>query len=262
MSTIKKQTIEFENPPIHEIVCGVLFNPIKDLRTGYFGILWQKFKHDFPGVEDHSPILPISEEDFNNQTITPPHRVWFVHKNHNELIQVQFNRFHHNWRKRRPDDEYPGYETVVEHFEGYLSCFQEFLAEENLENLVARQYELTYIDHILQNEGWETLNNLEKIFPSFASLKSQNMFSTDIRDINWQMVFGLPNDFGQLQLTIRSGQRPPDKRLVLRIELTAQSNQPYEPRREWFDYAHQEILEFFSKLISDEIQKQFWGRKL
>ena len=260
MNTTEQQAITYENPPIHEIVCGVLFDPIKGLQTSHFGILWQKFRPDFSRVENHIPIAPVSQEDFDNQTKLPPQRIWFVHKDDNAIIQVQFNRFLHNWRKIRPDDKYLGYETVVENFERYLSGFQDFLAEENLENLVARHYELTYIDHILQNQGWETLNNLEKVFPSFASLKSQNMFSTAIREINWQTVFSLPNDSGQLTLSIRSGQRTSDNLPLLRIEFTAHSNQPYKPRREWFDYAHEVILKHFSNLMSDEIQER-WGRR-
>lgn len=260
MNTTEQRTIEFENPPIHEIVCGVLFDSIKELQLGHFGILWQKFRPDFTQVQNQHPIAPVSQEDFDDHTKLPPQRIWFVHRDDNEVIQVQFNRFLHNWRKQRSDDEYPGYETVVDNFERYLSGFQEFLTEEHLENLVAKQYELTYIDHILQNEGWETLNNLEKALPSFASLKSQNMYSTAIREINWQMVFGLPHDFGQLQLSIRSGQRTSDNLPLLRIEFTAHSNQPYKPRRKWFDYAHNVILEHFSNLMSDDIQER-WGRR-
>ena len=253
--------MKYENPPIDEIVCGILFDSIKELQTGHFGILWQKFRPDFSIIEDHNLLSPVSAEDLNNRGTLPLPRVWFVHKDENELIQVQFNRFLHNWRKRRPDDKYLGYENVIENFEKYLSRFQEFLEEESLENLAAKQYELTYIDHILENEGWETLNNLEKVFPNFVSLKGQNMLSTDIREINWQMAFGLPNDFGQLQLSIRNARRVSDDRHLLRIEFSALSNQPYKPMRGWFDLVHDVIFNLFSNLISDDIQKQFWGRK-
>ena len=261
MNITGEQTIKYENPPIDEIVCGILFDSITELRAGHLGILWQKFRSDFPGIEDQNLLDPVSEKDWSNRVIFPLPRVWFVHKDENELIQVQFNRFVHNWRKRRPDDKYPGYETVITNFEKYLSCFQEFLAEEKLGDLVPNRYEITYIDHILENEGWETISDLEKVFPNFISLKNQNMLSTDIREINAQMVFGLPNDFGQLQLSIRNARRISDDRHLLRIEFTALSNQPYKPMRGWFDLAHEAIFNLFSNLISDEIQKQFWRRK-
>lgn len=260
MKSKTQSAIRYQNPPINEIVCGILFDSITGLQTGQIGTLWQKFKPDFSNTQDQPPIAIVPKEGLNNQTKLPPLRVWFVHKEENEIIQVQFNRFLHNWRRTRPDDEYPGYESVIENFQEYLSRFEEFLAEENLENLVATQYELTYIDHILQNEGWETFNDLERVLPSFTSLKSENLLSADIREIDWQVVFGLPGDFGQLQLSIRSARRRLDNRPLLRIGFTALSNQAYEPMREWFDSTHEVIIELFSNLIGEDIQKQFWGR--
>ena len=260
MNATGQPVIKYENPPIDEIVCGILFDSITGLQSGHLGILWQKFRPDFPGVEDQNLLAPLSKEDLSNRGALLP-RVWFVHKNENELIQVQFNRFVHNWRKRRPDDEYPGYAAVIENFEKYLSRFREFLAEEKLGNLVASQYELTYIDHILENEGWETLNNLERIFPNFISLKERNALSADIREIDWQMVFGLPKDLGQLQLSIRNARRVLDNRHLLRLEFSTLSSRPYKPMRYWFDSAHEVILNLFSNLMSDEIQEKFWGKK-
>ena len=261
MNTTGQRAVEYENPPIDEIACGILFDSITGLQSGHLGILWQKFRPDFPRIEDHNLLAPVSEGDLNNRGTLPLPRVWFVHKDENELIQVQFNRFVHNWRKRRPDDKYPGYERVIANFEKYLSHFHKFLAEEKLSNLVPHQYELTYIDYILENEGWETLSDLENVFSDFVSSKSRKMLSTDIREINWQIAFGLPNDFGQLQLSIRNARRVSDDRHLLRIEFSALSNQAYKPMREWFNLAHEAILQVFSNLISDDIQKQFWGRK-
>ena len=65
-------------------------------------------------------------------------------------------------------------------------------------------YEITYVNLILENAGWETLNNLQHIFPSFVTLKDRNRLLADIREINWTMAFGLPNDSGQLNLSIRN----------------------------------------------------------
>ena len=151
MQTTTQASIIYENPPIDEIVCGIRFDSIEQLQSGHFGILWQKFRHDFPITEDQIIVGTPSQEDFGSpdKFPFPLPRVWFIHENENALIQVQRNRFLHNWRKRRPDDEYPGYEKVVEDFEKYLSRFQEFLLAKNLGNLVPREYELTYIDLII-----------------------------------------------------------------------------------------------------------------
>ena len=257
MKTTVQSTIKYENPPINEIVCDILFDSIEGLRAGHFGILWQKFRPDFPEIEDHILVAPIPGDDLETPNKFPLPRVWFIHKNENEVVQVQQNRFLYNWRKQRAADQYPGYEKVIENFEKYLSGFQEFLAAENLGNLAAREYQLVYIDLIPKGEGWGNLDDLEKVFPNLL----QTIPFTNLKGINWQTIFSLPNNLGQLQMSIRDARRVSDDHPLLKIEFKALSNQPYEPMREWFDAAHSTIIKLFSNLISNEIQEKFWGRK-
>ena len=257
-----QSTIKYQSPPIDEIVCGIRFDSIKKLRSGHIGILWQKLRPDFPDIEDHILVHPAPREDLENPDKLPLPRVWFIHKNENDLVQLQRNRFLHNWRKRLPEDEYPGYARVIDNFEKYLSCLQAFLVEENLGSLVAQEYELTYIDLIPKGNGWENLRDLGRVFPNLLSLTRQSIFSTDIRNINWQTVLALPNDLGQLRVALRNGTRVSDNQQFLHVEFNAHSNQPYQPMRDWFDAAHDAVIELFSTLVSDEIQGKYWGRKL
>ena len=261
MNTTEQQTIIYENPPLEEIICGIHFDSIKELKAGHLGILWQKLGSNFTSTEDHNLLSPISEEEMNYRALPPLPRAWFVHKDENELIQMQFNRFVYNWRKRRPDDKYPGYSTFIENFEKHLSYFQEFLVEQKLGDFTPRVYEIAYINNILENEGWGTISDLEKVFPNFLSYKGQDTLPPNIMEINCQMVFSLPNDSGQLQLSIRNARRISDNRHLLRAEFRAISNQAYRERRKWFDSAHDVILDVFSKLASDEIQEKYWERK-
>ena len=253
--------MKYENPPLDEIVCGIHFDPIKELRAGHLGILWQKLGDNFTSTEDHNLLSPISEEEMNYRALPPLPRVWFIHEDESEVIQMQFNRFVYNWRKRRSDDQYPGYSKCVENFEEYLSCFQEFLVHHKLGDFTPRVYEIAYINNILENEGWETISDLEKVFPNFISYKGQNTLPPNLRDINYQMAFSLPDDSGQLHLSIRNARRLPDNRHFLRAELRAISNQAYRERRKWFDSAHDVLIDVFSKLASDEIQEKYWERK-
>ena len=255
-----QSTIKYQSPPIDEIVCGIRFDSIKKLRSGHIGILWQKLGPDFPKIEDQILVPPVPKEDLEIPERFPLPRVWFTHKNENDLVQLQRNRFLHNWRKRQPEDVYPGYVRVINNFEKYLSCFQEFLVEENLDRLVAREYELTYIDLIPKGQGWENLRDLGKVFPNLLSLKRKSILATDIRNINWQTVLGLPNDLGQLRVAVRNATRVSDNQFLLHIEFNAHSRQPHQPMREWFDAAHNAVIEVFSHLVSDAIQQEFWGR--
>ncbi len=261
MKTIAESTIKYQNPPINEIVCGIRFDTIKPLQSGHLGLLWQKFMPDFPNTEDNNLIGLVSGEEFGEPNQFPLPRVWFIHRDENELIQVQRNWFLHNWRKIRPDDEYPGYERIFKNFEDYLSHFQTFLAEENLGSLMPKQYELTYIDLIPQSQGWENPKDLAKVFPNLLSGTRQSILLDNVIGINWQTILGLPNGLGQLMLLIRNAQRLPDNQQLLQIEFKALSNQPYQPMQVWFQAAHNAITQLFSSLVSEEIHEKFWGRK-
>ena len=262
MKTTAQSTVKYQNPPINEIVCGIRFDSIKQLQSGHLGILWQKFMPDFPSTEDNSLMGLVSGEELREPNKFPLPRVWFIHKNKNELIQVQRNWFLHNWRKIRPNDEYPGYENTFKNFENYLSYFRAFLAEENLGSLVPKQYELTYIDLVPKGQGWENLDDLAKIFPNLLSVTNQNILLNNVMGVNWQTILGLPNSLGQLMVLIRDGHRISDNQQLLQIEFKALSNQPYQPMQTWFETAHNAITQLFSNLVSEEIQEKFWGQKV
>ena len=78
MTTLSQPLSEFDKPPINEVVCGILFNPIKGFCASHFGALWNQFKSEFPKCEDQSPIVPIPEDELGNPNIFPLPRVWFV----------------------------------------------------------------------------------------------------------------------------------------------------------------------------------------
>ena len=50
----------------------------------------------------------------------PTPRVFFINTRRTELLQVQRDRFIHNWRKIGDGDQYPRFERMLETFEaGY-----------------------------------------------------------------------------------------------------------------------------------------------
>jgi uncharacterized protein (TIGR04255 family) len=261
MNATEQRTIKYENPPLNEIIGGIHFDSIKGLQAGHLGILWQKLGPNFTSTEDHNLLPSISDQKMNFPALPPLRRTWFIHKDEHELIQIQFDRFVYNWRKGYSDSKYPGYPTFIGNFERYLFCLQELLSEQKLGDFTPRQYEIAYTNNIFQNEGWETVSNLEKVFPNFISYKGQNTLPSSLRDINYQLSFNLPDNLGLLNLSIRNGQQRSDKRHLLRVEFRAINSQPSGEMRKWFDSAHDVILDVFSNLVSNEIQEKYWRRK-
>ena len=130
---------EYENPPVKEVVCGVLFKSLKGLLAPHLGLLWERYKPDYPHCRHLSPLAPTIERfgeaakvEVELSDVPPLPRIWFVHAKDNGIIQVQPDRFLHNWRKVREGDEYPRYDRVIKMFREHLTTFMSFLQEQSI----------------------------------------------------------------------------------------------------------------------------------
>lgn len=263
---------DYEKPPVIEVVSGIMFEPFKGLAAPYLGILWQKFKSKYPQCREVAPLLPVVERfdeavaggslPFGEGFPTP--RTWFETADGNGLIQVQRDRFLHNWKKEREDDQYPHYDYVINSFRECLTIFEDFLEENKLGAIEPVQYELTYINHIPQGDGWTALSNLRNVFPDFAWRAPDQRFLPVPENINWQTSFVLPEQSGRLHASIRLGKRRSDQRATFLFELTARGISEDRSRSamwSWFDVAHEWIVRGFTDLTGEELHKTLWRRK-
>jgi uncharacterized protein (TIGR04255 family) len=272
MADLKTQQLpDYENPPVDEVVCGVLFEPLKTFLLPHFGLLWEKkFRQEYPGLREMAPLIPIVEsfeEAPSQQKVEvaelPLPRVWFMHDD-GRIIQVQRDRFLHNWRKLQPTDEYPRYEKVFKMFQSHFASFQDFLNDIGVGPVAPCQYEMTYVNIIPQGQGWETDDDIGKVFRDFCWRREKQRFLPHPDSIDWQSSFPLPNQAGRLRMHIQSGIRRTDNRRVFRFELTARgigSNTAPEKMQEWFDLAHEWIVRGFADLTTPQIQRDAWGLK-
>jgi uncharacterized protein (TIGR04255 family) len=170
---------EYERPPVSEVVCGVMFAPLKGLLAPHLGLLWERYKPDYAECKEAPPLAmqvegpPAAEPDFEILEIPTLPRAWFVEPNGNRLVQVQRDRFHHNWRKMNAEDEYPRHERVLAVFNERLETFSSFLTENGLGELHLKQYEMTYVNHVLSGSGWNSVADIGSIFPDFGAIQEQ-----------------------------------------------------------------------------------------
>ncbi len=121
MEEISKSLPDYERPPVIEVVCGILFKSIDKLLAPHLGLLWEKYKTEYPVCREVPPLAPVIERfeeapriDLQLADVPPLPRIWFVDEKENGIIQVQRDRFLHNWKKVLPEDEYPRYPQVIE----------------------------------------------------------------------------------------------------------------------------------------------------
>jgi uncharacterized protein (TIGR04255 family) len=267
----KKGFPDYENPPVIEVVCGILFKSISTLLSPHIGLLWEKYKSEYPECREVAPLDPVVEQFEEPPRMTleignvpPLPRIWFVSKEGNGVVQVQRDRFLHNWRKIKPEDEYPRYHEVKEMFKDRLSQFESFLSENKLGVIEPLQYEMTYINHILLGEGWDSLSEIGSVFPDFAFRTDKSRFLPEPSSVNWRTTFTLPENAGRMHVTTRHARVRDTGRPLLVLELTvrgAGTDSSPEAMWRWFDVAREWIVRGFEDLTGEEVQKNIWKKK-
>ncbi|MBA7668775.1 hypothetical protein ES703_76890 [subsurface metagenome] len=207
---MEKTYPDFENPPLIEMVCGTLFKPIHNLLAPHLGLLWGEFKPEYSNCQEVAPLAPVIESfeeaptpEFQFTDVPPLPRIWFL-RDDGGIIQIQRDRFLHNWKKMNPEDEYPRYSNVIQNFRSSFSRLEAFLKSNGLGAIEPLQYEMTYVNHILQGEGWTTFNDIGTILPDFLWRAKKPRFLPKLEAFNWRTSFVLPDRSGRLHVTIRS----------------------------------------------------------
>jgi len=262
---------DYDNPPVTEVVFGIQFNRLENLKAPHTGILWEKLdRNKYPECKEMPPIVHTIEsfelipsqtpsvtiEAFGNP---PLPRLFFINEIKNHLIQVQQDRFHQNWRRLKSDDKYPRYVTLYPKFTESWELFKSFVKELNLGIVKPDQYELTYVNHIPRGEGWVNLSDVEKVFPEFQC-KVGDRFLAEPESISWRKVYRMPNDSGRLHASLRLAVSKESNDRLMVLDLTARGFIP-DKMDAWFDMAHEWIVKGFSSLTGKSIQDSVWKRK-
>jgi uncharacterized protein (TIGR04255 family) len=250
---------DYKNPPVIEVACGISFEAIKNFRAPHLGLFWQKVRNDFPLCE-HAPRLEINPQHIDLAEFLP--RIWFINEKQNMLIQLQNDKFYLNWRRMQQEEVYPRYNKIIRDFKTNHRIFQKFLEEEKLGSANPIKCELTYINHIPKTEGWGSLDEINNVFRDFTWDPNERFLPPPI-GLGGQVTFALPNNKGQLNVTLQHGSRKIDKNPILTLQLTARGLGPdksMDSAWEWFEVAHEWIICGFTDLTGTIIQKDIWQR--
>ncbi len=275
MSELRPRLSDFANPPVIEVALSVQFEPLSRLRVSHFGLLWSEFRRQFPRTEEH-PARPLAIEQFGIrrapkmdvrlEVALPIPQCRFLNESGTELIQVQRDRFVHNWRKVGAGDEYPRYESVKRRFEEELGIFCQFLAREDIGELVPNQCEVTYVNHIVSGAGWERHGELGEVMTVWAARYSDT-FLSEPEDIGLRFRYIIPgaddSPLGRLLVSVDPAYRTEDDRPIYVLVLTARGGpigEGIEGALGFLDIGREWIVRGFTSVTSPRMHET-WGRR-
>ena len=268
---ISRKKLDFARPPVEEVVLSVLFQSLDKLLAPHLGEIWQEFKKDgFMRIMEQPPVLSPVEIFPNASQAAPSHinipllpRTWFIHANGSQILQVQRDRFTFNWRKTESDPKYPGFSYIFERFEGFYNCFKRIIEALKVGEVTPSQYELTYIDQLFRGDGWNTLDDIGKIYKPFLDSQQSDSFWSGAEFVIFRSTFPIQDLHGRLHLAISNRVKMPEQRQTLQTDFTVRGfpeNTEFEMSM-WFKSAHNQIREKFASLFTENIQTQVWERK-
>lgn len=276
MTEMSNPLPEFVNPPVVEVALSVQFKRLANLRTPHLGVLWQEFRGRFPRIEEHAPLDAVVEKFGIPRAVkgvariemleTPPTpRCWFLDQAGNELIQVQTDRFVHNWRKIETDATYPRYRNLRATFETELKQFRDFVQREGVGDFVPNQCEVTYVNHLASGGTWKTHSELDRVITVMRRSFSDD-FMSEPEDANLRLRFQIPgNDrqpAGRLHVTLDSAFRNSDQTPLIILTLTARGaplGEGVDGTLAFMDLGREWVVRGFTSITTSEMHKE-WGR--
>ncbi|MDZ7777255.1 MAG: TIGR04255 family protein [Bacteroidales bacterium] len=232
-----------------ELVVGVQFDQSIFDSTVIFDF-YQKIKDKFPKIREDN-LLPeiiektesLNETNTQNSNIKSSRKLFFNSKE-TKLIQIQHNKLLFNWRKAGGNEEYPHFDNVYAEFKKIY----EKLTEKKNQNTI-NQYEVTYVDHInMKDFGIEAFNTNSIL--SFNNFDNKEVIKSIFQH------FSIPQiDLnGNINLQVQSAIRNDDKSKVLVIESTCRGYSTNVSFDEWYNIAHERLVNQFEKMTTENAQ--------
>jgi uncharacterized protein (TIGR04255 family) len=252
--------IDFEAPPVSEVLCGVRFSPLVEMTVAQLGDFCRSVQRQLPNVSSGRLTRPVPQEMLR-RPIPPLPRTIAAAKDGSEALQIQQNQFVYNWAKSQTLDEYPHFPKIFEAFQDYLNRFMEFVKNEKLGPLLLQDYGLVYVNHIDRQQGWSGPSDTGKFMRGFTDLAHDRL-----KDFHWHPTYIVDNDLGSLDVIVDFRTRTSDSARVLRFEIEVNYDVPKEGTpvdlAAWFMKARGEVDRVFLELTTPEAQTKVWRRRV
>jgi uncharacterized protein (TIGR04255 family) len=263
---------KFDKPPVVEMVIGVEFSELPNWSIPHFGLFWGQIRNEYQHCSVNPPLnsqievfsAPGRQElSLKFPIIGPPEvRCWYFDKTQTWLIQVQRDRFVHNWRKTSQDAEYSRFYKIRERFEKEWRRFCNFVKSENIGDLQIRQCEVTYFNHIDRQDSQEAMYDLSEIFPCWSN-KLSGDFLPEPEVVSLRASYVIPENRGRLHITAQPVFRHADAKEIIQLQVTAKvipSSPDFADALKAIDLGHQWAVNGFADFTSAKMHDQ-WERR-
>lgn len=267
---------DYERPPLIEVVLSVQFSELQGYRTVHAGLLWaDKFRAAYPRVLEKPPLDPTFEVfapqaraaqfQIKQMPGPPVPRLWFMNDDETELVQIQANRFIHNWRKVGEGETYPRYEKLRERFFYELAEIDDFFKSWNIGSVEPNQCEITYVNR-LELDGLDLRNSPELALNLFSQralqLSSDGARFPEPESCNLSVRYVLKDangdPRGRLLVTVQPWRGEPALRLDLAVR-GAPASADVKAVADFLDEGRRTIVHGFTTITAKNMHKK-WGR--
>lgn len=262
----------FDAPPVVETVLSLQFPPLADYCSPMAGWFWKsyvsKLGGDWSKIQEVQTIADQFElfgsdagwatPGFQFITGQVPGRTQIVRADEERMIQIQNSRVILNWK--RVAGEYPSYAVLLPEFDAVVAQFANFARDAGFGEIVPNQWEITYVNHLLRGEMWESFGDLKEIFNDIFPPEVLPTLSADTLNNSWRYTLG--ENLGRLHINLAHARLPPENNETLRLQFVArgpvQSNEAAQIHK-CFDLGHETIVRAFTALTTPSAHKH-WKR--
>ncbi len=223
----------------------------------------------FPSLELQGPLPAVTEEFGRPQALAfgiqfiqgDESRYWYIDETETRLLQVQKDRFIHNWRRVK-DEPYPHYDDIRPRFEKEWLEFCSFLKDEGYDKPAVNQCEVTYVNHIEPGTDGTEVGDLGKVISCWSGSYS-GQFLRQPETVTFNVRYLIPENRGRLHIIGQPVIRKRDAKQVFQLNLTARgkpNSSELQDILEWLDLGHRWIVNGFTDFTTPEMHRA-WKRK-
>lgn len=262
---------DFERPPVVEVNLGIEFGALRPMRAAHVGLFWSKLRSDYPTLQEQPPLNSAIERfdepaqplsvSFEVLDAPPPLRTWLLTADGSRLLQIQNDRFVHNWRRMTAGSPYPRYETVRDEFSTRLEAFRSFVVGERLGTLDVVQAEVNYVNQLVAGDVWDRPGNLDRAVTMWKASDATALRNPEeVRVVERHRVESKDGTAARLYISLTPQASIAGKAAVL-LTLTVRGR-PAEGTGgllEFFDFGRELIVRTFADVTTPAMHAT-WGR--